>query len=255
MIKILFSDFDGTLYVYENDGSEYMPVENYRAIKHFEDAGGHFVVTTGRAPGVFKELTSGYDLGNDFIMANGSVSVYRNGGKTIRTMSAQMVAELLDMVMEDENNYFCIYRDDDSEDVYSKSEHEDYLRRILESEGHILNVTINCHAPEKLDEMGKRIKERYGAEITFSPPLPFLADITAGGVDKGSAIREFCEHYGIDYEETAGIGDGRNDKAIFEAVKLKFAVNNGHPELKALADYCVDSVAEAIEMIMENNRE
>ena len=89
----------------------------------------------------------------------------------------------------------------------------------------------------------------------LQPPLPFLADITAGGVDKGSAIREFCEHYGIDYEETAGIGDGRNDKAIFEAVKLKFAVNNGHPELKALADYCVDSVAEAIEMIMENNRE
>ena len=251
MIKILFSDFDGTMYLHVSEG-DYIPEENLIALKKFRESGCHFVITTGRPQGVFLQLSGGYELGNDYICANGSISVHDDGTSVVRLMDSDKVRKVFDIVIEHIVPVkFCYYTDDGK--TYLYVEREQFIKTFEESEGHISSVTLITKTAEDLNLIEKVLKERMGDTITFSPPESILADITEPGVNKGRTIREFCKYYGIDISQTAGIGDGRNDLAIFEAVNLKFAMNDGHQDLKRAADYCVDSVSEAIEMIMKMN--
>ena len=251
MIRILFSDFDGTMYLHVPEG-DYIPEGNLSALKKLRESGCHFVITTGRPQDVFMQLSKGYHLGNDYMCANGSISVYDDGTRMVRLMDSEKVRTVFETVVEYiEPVKFCYYTDDRKTHLYQNKER--FLKTFEESEGHISSVTLITKTPEDLDIAEKAIKERMGDTVTFSPPEAILADITEAGVNKGNTIREFCRHYGIDKSQTAGIGDGRNDLAIFEAVDLKFAMNNGSEILKQAADYCVDSVSEAIEMIMAIN--
>ena len=253
MIKILFSDFDGTMYLHDENG-DYIPEKNLKALQKFRESGCHFVITTGRPQGVFLQLSEGMGLGSDYICANGSISVYDDGTRIVRFINADKAREVFEIVRDNiDPRKFCYYTDDGRTVLYEHN--DDYIDTFAENDSHISSITLITHTHHDLDLCERLIRERFGDEVTFSPPEAILADITEKGVNKGRTIEEFCEHYGISREETAGIGDGRNDLAIFAAVNLRFAMNDGSEELKKAADYCVDSAAEAIVMIMKRNEE
>ena len=57
------------------------------------------------------------------------------------------------------------------------------------------------------------------------------------GVDKGSAVRRLCEHFGIDENETMAFGDYTNDLDMLKAVRYPVAMENAVDEVKAIAKY------------------
>ncbi|MBR0137026.1 MAG: HAD family phosphatase [Erysipelotrichaceae bacterium] len=262
MIKVLFSDFDGTLILHLPERS-YIPEENIEAVYRFRDSGRHFVMTTGRAIPEFLPLAEGFDKGGDFIGANGSVIQFDDGTEEIMFLDSELVADLLTRLSETLPEILFFYFIDDEERIgydnlkgdKERSELEEVIETIRKHQGHINIASVETSSHEELPLIEEMLEREFSGRITISIPTPRIVDFTAKGVNKGKAIEKFCKHYGITKEETAGIGDGRNDSAIFEAVNYKFAMNSGHPQLKEKADYLVDSVAEAIEMIEEMNRQ
>jgi hydroxymethylpyrimidine pyrophosphatase-like HAD family hydrolase len=58
-------------------------------------------------------------------------------------------------------------------------------------------------------------------------------------------------------EEIVGVGDSYNDFPLLEAAGLKIAMENGHSEIKEIADFVVpshenDGVAYLIDRLLEN---
>lgn len=67
-------------------------------------------------------------------------------------------------------------------------------------------------------------------------------DVSAFGIDKGYGAKKVMEYYEIDSKDAYAFGDGLNDLEMLQAVKESYAVENGHPKLKALAKYIAPDV-------------
>ena len=65
---------------------------------------------------------------------------------------------------------------------------------------------------------------------------PENVEITAAGVDKGSALLALADRLGIPHEQTLAVGDSENDRAMLEKAGIAAVMANGMPEIKALGD-------------------
>lgn len=65
---------------------------------------------------------------------------------------------------------------------------------------------------------------------------PTYLEVTATGVDKASAVREWCALAGVAAAEVVAVGDGPNDIGVFGVAGRSFAPANARPEVIAAAD-------------------
>ena len=64
-------------------------------------------------------------------------------------------------------------------------------------------------------------------------------EITAQGVNKGSALELLCSFLKLPLSETAAVGDGANDVQLLRTAGLGIAMENAAPALRAAADAAV----------------
>lgn len=62
-------------------------------------------------------------------------------------------------------------------------------------------------------------------------------DVMTRTADKGAALRQVQEALGITREQTMAFGDYFNDVGMLEAAGWSFAMDNGHPEVRARARF------------------
>jgi Cof subfamily protein (haloacid dehalogenase superfamily) len=78
-----------------------------------------------------------------------------------------------------------------------------------------------------------------GLEVSLSasPAMPDtrFINLTAGGVDKGSAVRAIAEEYRLPLSEVMFVGDSGNDAAAMRIVGWPVAMANAEAEARALA--------------------
>lgn len=91
--------------------------------------------------------------------------------------------------------------------------------------------------------------------LSFSPAMPGtrFINITAAGVDKGSAVRAIAAEYGLPLERVMFVGDSGNDASAMALVGWPVAMANAEPEARALARVTVGhvdggGVAEALQL-------
>jgi hypothetical protein len=72
----------------------------------------------------------------------------------------------------------------------------------------------------------------------------YYLDITHPLANKGDALSEIARLLAVPLTETAVIGDGANDLAMFERSGLSIAMGNASPELQRSADFTTDSNAD-----------
>ena len=65
---------------------------------------------------------------------------------------------------------------------------------------------------------------------------PHNIEVTAAGVDKGSALLALADLLGIPHENTLAVGDSENDRAMLEKAGIAAVMANGMPQIKALGD-------------------
>jgi hydroxymethylpyrimidine pyrophosphatase-like HAD family hydrolase len=81
---------------------------------------------------------------------------------------------------------------------------------------------------------------------------PYYLDITHPLANKGVALSQLARLLAVPLAETAVIGDGGNDLAMFERSGLCIAMGNASAEVQRAADFvtdgnCEDGFANAIE--------
>ncbi|GBF10602.1 Cof-type HAD-IIB family hydrolase [Tepidibacillus sp. HK-1] len=96
---------------------------------------------------------------------------------------------------------------------------------------------ITIDEPEVIKGMEKEWQKKYGdlAHVTISKP-DFL-EISHREASKGQAIQYLAKSKGITMDQVIAIGDSYNDRDMIEVAGLGVAMGNGHPDIKALADY------------------
>ena len=86
-----------------------------------------------------------------------------------------------------------------------------------------------------VDTFAGRYTELLFSEAWGEGSTPYVT-ITAGGVDKGIALRLVCERLAIPADEAMAVGDAAPDLAMFEAAKLGVAMGNAPEDVQAQAD-------------------
>ena len=87
--------------------------------------------------------------------------------------------------------------------------------------------------------------------LTFAFAEETSLEMTAEGVTKASGLVWLCDYLGVPMEQTIGIGDAENDRAMLHAVGFSVAMGNAEPEIRQLcdavtADNCHNGVGKAI---------
>ena len=106
------------------------------------------------------------------------------------------------------------------------------------------------HSKDEKKSAAKQLAEIPGLEVTGA--FGNNHEVNAAGTNKGYALQVLGELIGIGTEEMMACGDGMNDYEMLRTVGLAVAMENGHEDVKAIADYVTEpndenGVAKAIE--------
>ena len=193
------------------------------------------VVATGRAI----TRTQRYaDLihARSMICTNGSI-IYHQGQVIHRTeIDSQKVTDLIQTVRKIEPVQLTLFYPTKG---YTTNEYfinkGESLRLDLDHfETHeikkIFVVTSNHAAVEAIDFSS------YGMKAVPLSENPDIFVVTAEQVNKGTALRAFCDHLGLDLSQVVAFGDDYNDLEMLQEAGCGVAMANAVPEVLASAD-------------------
>ena len=260
MSKIIFIDVDGTLVDYDN----VLPDSAVAAIRN-----GHKVyISTGRSRAeVYQEI---WDIGLDGMIGGNGSYVEDNGQVVMHQLitpeqSRRIVDWLherkLEFYLESNNGLFA------SENFETRGEPvmQEYSARKGQEGAD--KLTVRQAFPEMIfggelyrDDLNKVsfILESYEDFLAAKEAFPDLqagtwggagetalfGDLGVKGITKAHAIDELLKHIGGRIEDTIAFGDAKIDIPMFEYCAVGVAMGNGGEEIKAVADFVTDAVAE-----------
>lgn len=245
MYKAVFLDLDDTLLDNEKNISE----ENKDAIKYVKEKGGLVCIASGRSIEATKKYYNLAGASRYIIYSNGAgifdcdaneklfsadmeksicfnlynYSKENDLGIRIDTpygryISDERYALKLDIVFRPEEGESIIL-DNDILQISFLSEVEDKRKEAINF------VNENIPKTVKIENI---FKTGYNEEF-------FSINLVNTNVSKGNAINGLCKFLKIDINDVIAIGDGINDISMIKAVGLGVAMENGEPELKAVA--------------------
>ncbi len=254
-MKILASDFDGTLCFRSPEGEYAYRQEDVQAIKRFQEKGNLFGLNTGRAVACtdnYHEKTKGV-IPFDFIIGDSGAEI-TDAGRT--PFYSRLIDPKTALKAKEAGSFSDAAVFFSTPDGYTAVGRQpgDLQAGVLENDEDILNLEIHSMAFETdTIEKASRILRRLEKE---NLPLNLQqnwtsVDVSPEGCTKGKALKHLAEHFGVSIKDIAAIGDGLNDLSAIEAAGISFAMENSQDELKEAADYIVGSVAEAIAILEE----
>jgi Cof subfamily protein (haloacid dehalogenase superfamily) len=261
--KLIATDLDGTIVRF--DGTIAMRIVN--AINGARDKGAIVYFVTGRPPRWLGDITEA------FAASGIPVTICGNGALTfditsntildenllqpavafevVKRLRAHIVDAAFACDLSDdfrrEKNYHA--RWDVGMDPAGVEAIEAVITRPL------LKLLTRC-ASETLssDEMLMIAKERIAdlVEVTHSNPEDSLLEISALGVNKGTALAHMAASHGLSSVDCVAFGDNPNDVSMLKWAGRSWAVASGHRDAKAAANFVAsacddDGVAEVIE--------
>jgi Cof subfamily protein (haloacid dehalogenase superfamily) len=91
-------------------------------------------------------------------------------------------------------------------------------------------------AGERLAAAEAALRGTIAGRAIAARSQPYYLDVTPAGADKGTAVAALQRRLGIPAAETAVIGDGENDLAMFEASGFAIAMGNAAAAVKERAN-------------------
>lgn len=261
MKYIIATDFDGTLCQGYPDGYR-INDKTINAIKEFRKKGNLFGVVTGRsykwAYPVFKQQNA-FEF--DYIISdNGAQCVDKDGNfvfsnkiKAYKGFAKDYVTTVLGFGDCVEEAGICFEKDRYNFEI-SKPDGDDYYdpyslldEPLLSECDEFVMVNAVCKDDETASNLKKVLSAKFGKYICPAQNGRCL-DITAGGVNKASGIKQYAVKMGIDEDNIYSAGDNYNDIVMVNAFH-GCAVKNAVQDLKDAAEFIVDDVGDIVNMI------
>ncbi|NND80334.1 MAG: HAD family phosphatase [Maribacter sp.] len=102
-------------------------------------------------------------------------------------------------------------------------------------------VKIAVYHDTSAEEFIYPAMKRFNEQIMVKVSGQHWVDLNHSKANKGYALRQVQEHFGILEEETLAFGDYNNDLEMLQNARYSFAMENAHPQVKTVANYRTES--------------
>lgn len=249
MIQLICLDVDGTLV----GSSGVVPDEVWRAAAALRARGVRLAVCSGRPGfGVTREFADRLDADGWHVFQNGASVVDLPSGRSLSKGPRPELVKALVERARSTGRILELYGDAE----YAVESASDRARRHAE----LLGVPFAPRPLEALrgpvvraqwlighdDEQALIGEPHPGLELALStsPLMPdtLFVNVTATGVNKGSAVRAMAGEYDIPLDRVMFVGDGQNDLEALRTVGFAVAMGNAEPAVRRVADRVVGHV-------------
>ncbi len=264
-MKVIFIDVDGTLLTYEN----VLPPSATVAIRTARKNGHKVYICTGRSRAEVYDYI--WDIGLDG-MIGGNGSYVEADGKVImhQVISPEDAKHIVDWLhgrglefyLESNAGLFA------SENFETRGESTIQEYSYRKGKVGAKMITVRDAFPEMIfgeknlyrDDLNKVsfVLDSYQDYLDAAKEFPHLkvgtwggagetalfGDIGVANIDKAHAIDVLLKYLGADRKDTIAFGDAKIDIPMFEYCAIGVAVGSGGDEIKAVADFVTDAVAD-----------
>lgn len=253
----LFLDIDGTLV--DSQMTDKISQDTLDALKKARENGYGCFICSGRN---FGGLSMYKDVGFDgFVYADGAAIRLEGHESLFLPIAEELLKELEYLVLEELHGDMSMASDDHF--FASKGQYQLWMNYIKErgtssffesllplsqrGDTPILEIDIDLPDEEAekifIEKLNPRL-EYISTTASYGRGSRTAGEVTMAGVTKGEGIRQAVRMLGGDMKDTYGFGDSMNDASMLEACAVGVCMGNGAEELKAIADYVTDDIAQ-----------
>jgi hypothetical protein len=260
-MKILFSDFDGTLISDQKELSN----NNKDMMYKLQQQGHLVVICTGRNIKEFQREQNIFHFPFDYLVLNNGGHIVDKNYHTLyeKVIDKQIGIDILkhSMVKEGMWSYFCdgnvnyAYKDGKTYDysLNNKVIESDFME-LCQSAEHfqILCFNQDNQGIEDSKECYDYVKAHYpnDVEICFNT---YFVDVVPKGCTKGTGVHKLLELIHQPIDEVYAIGDSYNDLSMIQEADFGYTFHHAHDDIKKETKYHVNYVYEVIEKMLGGN--
>ena len=246
--KAIFSDFDGTLYRSDYTISQ----ANKDAIQRYIEAGGHFILATGRLFQSILPKAKELGLRGDLICYQGAgiYDIETRNLKYSNFFEPSLALEVADFLDERQDLVGMAYVDDECCVEY-KNPYTDKFAMICQIAYNVTGKTLHDFLsesnppmklialiePDKAPQLIEEARAKFGDRVVMCRSNPVIVEFLPVGINKGSAVREVCKMHDWSLDEVIAVGDSENDISMIETAGLGIATANAFEVTKNKADF------------------
>lgn len=266
-IRFVLSDMDGTL-LHPDHSLSQRTIDTVRALR---EAGVFFSLASGRPPKAMMQQVEALGIDVPIAGFNGGTLVNPDGSILIAhhlPAEAALIALALFSAEPDVEVWLFadgdwLRRDPPGPMVAREADGLGYGPVVVESFEPFLDrvdkIVAASNNTQLLVELEAQLQPKVQGLAHVSRSQPVYLDVTAMQANKGEALKMLAAHLGVPLEQTAAIGDGGNDPAMFHVAGLSIAMGQAEEAVKRQASVVTgsnadDGAAEAIERFILSAR-
>lgn len=275
MIKLIVTDLDGTFIMPSKVDGKIVSKENTEALHRFIAQGGRFATASGRHHEFSYQLMDELGFKFDVIGINSATIVkddclieHNHPARHIVRIVAQELTkpeyqEHLEVIATDLSQTFILGNPNSWIREKMENGNPDHDRNISDislvdwlndrTKPDPTSLHVNVKDPDRLHDWISFLREKFDRYFDIYASGSVNIEFMRPGINKGHGVRSLMEMYGLDEHEVAVCGDNQNDISMFFAAKYSYCMSSATPQVKKYATKVVDSVAEAIEDILQKN--
>ncbi|CAH0525537.1 Cof-type HAD-IIB family hydrolase [Vibrio hippocampi] len=115
-----------------------------------------------------------------------------------------------------------------------------YVDDLTQVNDEFIKVAI-CHFSGTQDNVYPTVNTAFGQELQVVVSAKIWLDVMNKSASKGTAIEFLQQRFDFTQQQTMSFGDYFNDVEMLKVSDFSYAMDNAHPEIKALANYIAPS--------------
>ena len=243
-LRLVVTDMDGTLL----DGDRAIPVEFWAVLAELQNRGVLFVPASGRQYATLARLFAKVPDGLAFIAENGTYVVRDGVELSSTTLEPEFVQDVVSLLRGLDDSYDIGVVVCGKRSAYIERTDRAFVREAAQYYVELAQVSDVLDVDDEILKIA--IYDFADAETSTSPQLDSFRrthqvvvsgehwiDIMDPEANKGLAVRELQERFGITPAQTVVFGDYLNDLEMLDAGDVSYAMANSHPEVLARARF------------------
>ena len=250
--RIMFSAFDGTLYV-----NCAVSQANREAVRRWRAAGNLFAMASGRYVAALREHMEAEGVEYDYLLCLNGAEAYDCENHLLfeTPIDIRILPGLFDTFIQGDGWANVCYGERGERVMAEKCsdfnpDHPHYPKSHLATFSHFTQICSGLKDMAAARAASERILAQFGDSVSTQINGRNL-DVNAAGVNKSAGIRRMIDALGISSDQVVTIGDNFNDLSMLTAFQ-GYAVAHAPAEVQRQAHGVVSDVAELIDLLLKH---
>lgn len=259
-IKLIVSDFDGTLLNWEK---KCITDRTVKIINNLSKRNKLFVIATARPWYALKPYIKKIQRSVEFFILCNGAWIKKNNGEDLflNFISKNAILRIVKKWWDNKDVRFMLISK--NETFINRFSPHKYIRnyqimlnsKIISKEKVSQNAEkiFNIEVDASLSLLKMITKDLNKNEVTFTFSWPEFLEIYSKKISKGKALERLCKYLNVKKEEILAFGDGNNDLELLKKAGFGVAMANSTSEMKNNADYVTSNCNEdGVAFFIEN---